>query len=86
MDTLAYVIPAVTGTMVFASILLAGTDVESPHVMRNRRLAWTLGILSQVILQGFALLTGYFTFSFYLLAAVAFLINLVKSLRSKKKS
>jgi len=80
---IAFVIPAVTGCMVFASILLAGTDVKSVHVTRNRRLAWSLGILSQVILQGFAILTGYFTFSFYLLPAVAFGVNLYKSFKSQ---
>lgn len=81
---IAHAIPAITALMVFASILYAGTHPNDPRVVRHRRIAWSLGIGSQLLLQGFAVLTGVFTFGFYLLPAAAFAYNMWRSYRPKE--
>jgi hypothetical protein len=71
------VIPVTTGTMVFTSVLLAGTSSKN-----KRRLAWLLGGISQVLLLVFGVLTHHYTFSTHLPVALAFGFNLWKDLHS----
>jgi hypothetical protein len=69
----ANVIPAVTGSMVFASILLAGG--QSP---RLRTAAWVLGLAAQAGLILFGVLTGVAAFWVHLLPATGFAVNLLR--------
>lgn len=68
---IADVIPLLTGTMIFVSVLLAGRRTE-----RSRRLAWALGLLSQLLLIAFGLLTRHVAFGTHALVAGAFAWNL----------
>jgi hypothetical protein len=64
-------IPLTTGTMIFTSVLLAGTGSVG-----KRRLAWLLGCLSQCLLLTFGVLTEHYTFTSHLPVALAFAFNL----------
>lgn len=78
---IADVIPAITGIMIFVSVLLAGTK-QLPKI----RLAWMLGLGSQVLLVGFGVLTGHYAFGMHLLVASAFAVNIWKFRPDRSKS
>lgn len=72
-------IPVLTGVMIFVSVLLAGRSTEA-----SRRLAWALGLTSQILLIGFGVLTKHYTFGTHLLVAAAFSWNLWTTRRPVK--
>jgi ABC-type uncharacterized transport system permease subunit len=65
-------IPIATGVMIFISVLLAGRKTES-----SRKQAWTLGLISQLLLIGFGAFTGHLAFFTHALVACAFAYNLL---------
>lgn len=79
--TVADLIPVATGTMIFISVLLAGTTSIS-----KRRLAWALGGLSQCLLLLFGALTHHYTFSTHLPVALAFGFNLWRSVHDERNA
>jgi len=66
-------IPLFTGVVIFISILVANQNDP-----RKRRLAWLLGLLSQLALIAFGLLTKNYAFISHVLVASAFAFNLVR--------
>ena len=72
--TPADLIPILTGLMIFISVLMAKTLGEKAK--RYRQVAWTLGLISQLILVAFGWLTGYYGFATHVLIAGAFAWNM----------
>ncbi len=71
-------IPAFTGAMIFISVLIANRNDP-----RKRRLAWLLGLVSQLMLIAFGLLTKNYAFSSHVLVAGAFAFNLIWKPKAK---
>lgn len=70
---MAEIIPLFTGALIFISILIANQNDP-----RKRRLAWVLGLISQIGLISFGLLTGNYAFTSHVLVAAAFAYNLLR--------
>lgn len=69
----AELIPLLTGVLIFISILIANQNDPS-----KRRLAWILGLVSQMLLITFGVLTGNYAFGSHVLVAGAFAYNLLR--------
>lgn len=73
MNDWAEVIPWFTGTMIFVSVLIANQNDPS-----KRRTAWILGVVSQLLVVTFGVVTGNYGFGSHLLVAGAFMYNITR--------
>lgn len=77
--TAVQLIPLATGGLIFVSILIANQNDP-----RKRRTAWILGLVSQLLLITFGVLTGNYAFASHVLVALAFGYNLIRGRRNRE--